>query len=81
MRDLFCVGLCLADQRFQPRLQLGGRRFIEAVVDLAGIDQALALQPAEIDAIELVRFEREAGDPQSLALCAGFLDPIVVAAG
>jgi hypothetical protein len=81
MRDLLGVGLGLADQRFQARLQLGGRCFIEAVVDLAGINQVVALQPAEIDAVELVCLQREAGDRQRLALRAGFLDPVIAAAG
>jgi hypothetical protein len=43
MRDLFGVGLGFADQRLQPRLQLSRRGLVEAEIDLAGIDQVLAL--------------------------------------
>jgi hypothetical protein len=32
------VGLGFPDQRLQPRLQILGRDFVEAVIDLAGID-------------------------------------------
>jgi hypothetical protein len=38
MRDLLGVGLGFPDQRLQPRLQILGRDFVEAVIDLAGID-------------------------------------------
>ncbi len=48
--------------------------------NLAGIDAILALAPAEIDAVPLAFIEREAGDGQGLALCAGLLDPVVAAA-
>jgi hypothetical protein len=47
---------------------------IEAVVDLAGTHQVIALQPAEMDTVELVDLQREAGDRQCLTLRAGFLD-------
>jgi hypothetical protein len=60
MRDRFAVGLGLADQRRQAPAQLGGRRLVEAMVDLAGIDQILALAPAEIDAVPFGAVEREA---------------------
>jgi hypothetical protein len=42
--------------------QLGGGGLVEAVVDLAGIDQVLSLAPAQIDAIPVITVEREAGD-------------------
>ena len=47
------------------------------MVYLPGIDQLLALAPAEIKAIPFGTIEREPGDGQRLALSAGFLDPIV----
>jgi hypothetical protein len=77
MRDLFGVGLGFADQRCQARLQLGGRRLIKAVVNFAGVDEVIALAPAEIDAVELVSLQREASDRQRLALLAGFLNPVI----
>src|SRR3954470_4103935 len=54
MRDLPGVGLRPADQRLEPGLQLRGRRLVEPMVDLAGIEQVLALAPAKIDAVEFV---------------------------
>jgi hypothetical protein len=51
------------------------------VVDLAGIDQIVAVAAAEIDAVEIVAVEREAGKRQGLALCAGLLDPVVATPG
>jgi hypothetical protein len=57
--DLFGVGLRLPDQRFEPRLQILGRRFVEAVVDLAGLNQILSLVPPDIEAVETVLFECE----------------------
>src|SRR6266403_2312218 len=47
----------------------------------ARIDQALALLPAEIDAVELIAVERETGDGQRLALGAGLFHPVVAATG
>ena len=47
------------------------------MVDLTGIDQFVALLPADVEAIEPVILEREAGDRQGLALRASDLDPIV----
>ena len=81
VRDPLGVGLGLADQWRQAFSQRGGRPLVKAVVDLAGVDQIIALAPADIDAVPLVAIEREAGDRQRLALGAGFLDPIVATAG
>jgi hypothetical protein len=50
------------------------------VIDLAGIDQVLALAPAEVDAVPFPFLERRAGDGQGLALRAGLLHPVVAAA-
>jgi hypothetical protein len=47
------------------------------VVNLAGLDEVVALQPAEIDAVELVGLQRKPGNRQCLALRAGFLDPVI----
>jgi hypothetical protein len=46
VRDPLAIGLGLADQRRQAPAQLGGGGLVEAVVDLAGVDQVLALAPA-----------------------------------
>ena len=81
MRDPLGIGLGLPDQRLQPLLQVLGRGLVEAVVDLACIDQIVALAPAEIDAVQLAAIEREAGDRQSLPLRAGLLHPVVAAPG
>jgi hypothetical protein len=45
----------------------------------ASVDQLIALLPGQVDAIELLAVEREAGDRQRLALRAGFLYPMVCA--
>jgi hypothetical protein len=81
VRDLLRVGLRLADQRRQSLPQFGGRRLIEAVIDLARVDQIVAFPPAEVDAVPLVAVESEAGDRQRLALSAGLLHPCAAAAG
>ena len=47
------------------------------MIDFSGIDELLALPPAEIDAVELTAVKREAGDGQGLALSTCLLDPIV----
>src|SRR5258708_39329418 len=51
------------------------------MVDLASVDQILALAPAAVDAVPLVAVERETSDGQRLALGTGFLDPVVAPAG
>src|SRR6185312_12244505 len=75
--DALGVGLCLTDQRLQPFLQVGRGSFVEAVVDLARVDQIVALAPAHIDAVPLSLVEREPGNGQRLALHAGLLHPVV----
>ena len=62
VRDPLGVGLGLSDQRREPRAQVLCGRLVEAVVDLAGIDQIVALAPADIEAVPFVAVEREAGD-------------------
>jgi hypothetical protein len=73
VRDHLCVRLGFADQRRQALAKVSGRLLIEAMVDLAGIDQVIALAAADIDAVPIVAVERKAGDGQRLALRAGFL--------
>jgi hypothetical protein len=68
MRDLFRVGLGFAGQRLQPSLQVFRRCGVNAVVDLAGVDQPMALASAKIDAVEFVLLQRKAGDRERLAL-------------
>ena len=46
VRDPLRERLRLPDQRRQALLQVGGRDLVEAVVDLAGVDQVVALAPA-----------------------------------
>jgi hypothetical protein len=72
MSDLLGIWWRLANQGLQPGLQLGGRHLIEAVVDLAGIDQPVAFQPANIDAVEFVFLQGETCNRQCLALRAVF---------
>ena len=52
--DPLRVGLRLPDQRLQSLLQVSGGSLVEAVVDLARIDQIVALAPADIDAVPLL---------------------------
>ena len=81
MRDSLRKGLRLTDQRRQALLQVGGRDLVEAVVDLAGVDQIVAPAPADVESVPLGAVEREAGDGKGLALRAGLLDPVVPTAG
>jgi hypothetical protein len=76
LRDLLCVRLGFADQRRQALAKVSGRLLVKAVVDLAGIDQVLALAAAEIDAIPIAAVEGKACNGQRLALSAGLLDPV-----
>src|SRR5450432_3497648 len=61
MRDFLGIGLRFPDQRLEPRLQILDRCAVEAVVDLARIDQLFALASAEIDAIPFLAVERVPG--------------------
>jgi hypothetical protein len=51
-RELFTVLRCgnpgLSDKGFQPFPQVGGRDLVEAVIDLAGVDEIVALAPADV---------------------------------
>lgn len=74
-----CRRLRSADQRLQPLLQVGRRDLVEAVVDLAGIDEVLALAPSEIDAVppaSLSQSRRWSASP----VARRSLDPVVHAA-
>jgi hypothetical protein len=51
------------------------------MIHLAGIQQLLALVSAQIQTVEFLPVESEAGDRQGLALGTGFLEPIVTATG
>jgi hypothetical protein len=55
--DPLGVGLRLADRWRQPLLQIGGGGLVEAVVDLAGVDQVLALAAADMEAVPVVAVE------------------------
>jgi len=77
--DALGVGLCLPDQGLQPLLQVGRGSLVEAMVDLARVDEILAPAPAYIDAVPLTFVECEASDGQCLALHTGLLHPITCA--
>ena len=66
VRNPLGIGLCLPNQRLEAPPQLGRRCLVEAVVDLAGIDEVVALAPREINAVPFAIIEREAGNPQRL---------------
>ena len=77
--DSLGVALRLPDHRRQPLTQTAAD-IVEAVVDLAHVDQVLALAAADI-AVPIVATEREARDGQRLGLGACLLDPVVAPAG
>ena len=52
VRDPLAVGLGLADQRREALAKIRGRLLIEAVVNLAGVDEVAALAAADIDAVQ-----------------------------
>lgn len=80
MRDLLGIGLRFADQRLQPCLQVLSGCAVEAAVDLAGIDQLLALEPTDINAVKFVFLQRKASYVRRLPLGAGLFDPIIAPA-
>ena len=77
--DPLGVGLRLPDERLQPSPELRRPRLVEAMIDLAGIDEIVGLASADVEAIPLGAIQGEAGDRQLLPLRAGFLDPVVAA--
>ena len=62
VRDPLSVGLGFADQRREALAQLRGGVLVEAVVDLAGIDQVIAFAATDIDAVPVVAVECKARD-------------------
>jgi hypothetical protein len=62
VRNLLAVRLFFANQRLEPRLQVFGRHLVKAVVDLAGINQVVALEPSDVQPVEFVRLEGKACD-------------------
>src|ERR1700722_8291566 len=62
MGNLLGVRPRLADQWLKFLAQFFGPGFVEAMIDLAGIDQVLALTSREIEAIPFAAVEREAGN-------------------
>jgi hypothetical protein len=77
--DPLRVRLCFANERLQPLLQVRRRDLVEAMIDLACVDEILAPASAEINAIPFALVQRKAGDRQGLSLRAGLLDPVVAA--
>jgi hypothetical protein len=49
--DALGIGLGPSDQGFKPLLQIGGRDLVDAVVDFAGVDQIVALAPADVEPV------------------------------
>jgi len=62
MRNPLRIGLGLADQRHQTLAQLSGGVLVEAMVDLARVNQILALAASEIDAVPFLAVERKTGN-------------------
>jgi hypothetical protein len=75
--DALGIGLGPSDEWFKPLLQIGGRDLVEAVVNFAGVDQIVALAPADVEPIPLRTIECETGNGQRLPLRVGLFDPIV----
>ena len=75
--DALGIGLGPSDEGFKPLLQIGGRDLVEAVVDFAGLDQIVALAPANVEPVPLRTIECETGNGQRLPLRTGLLDPVV----
>jgi hypothetical protein len=75
--DALGMGLGPSNEGFAPLLQIGGRDLVEAVVDFAGVDQVVALAPADVEPVPFRTIECETGDGQSLPLRTGLLDPVV----
>jgi hypothetical protein len=73
VRDPLRERLRLPDKRLQTLAQVGGRDLVEAVVDLAGVDQVVALSPFDVEAVPLRAVEREAGDGQGSRWAQVFL--------
>jgi hypothetical protein len=64
------IGLDPSDEGSKPLLQVGGRDLVETVVDFAGVDQIVALAPADVEPVQLRPVECEAGNGQRLPLRA-----------
>lgn len=64
VRDVLGVRLCFSDQRREALAQISCGHLVEAVIDLAGIDQAFALAAADIDSVPLLAVERKSGNRQ-----------------
>jgi hypothetical protein len=79
VRKVLGVGQRPSDQRLQALLEFGRRDLVEAMVDLAGVDEVVAPSPAEVNAVPFALVERKARDCQRLPLRAGLLDPVVAA--
>jgi hypothetical protein len=62
------VRLRLLDQRLQPVLQVRRRPLVEAVVDLAGVDEGVALAPADVEPVPLASVKPETCNRQGLTL-------------
>jgi hypothetical protein len=61
--------LRLADQGRQALPQVGDRHLVEAVVDLAGVDEVVAPAPADVKSVPFASIERKSGD-RKVSRCA-----------
>jgi hypothetical protein len=77
VRDFLGIGCVLRISGVSRFRKSAGEGFVNAVVDLAGINQVLAPAAANIDAVPLAVVERKTGDGQRLALGACLFGPIV----
>ena len=75
--DLPRVRLVFSDKRLHPQLQIFGGCRIKAKIDLARIDQIVALSPSKTKAVELAAIKRITGEGQGFALD----DPLFHASG
>ena len=57
-----------SDKRLHPQLQIFGGCRIKAKIDLARIDQIVALSPSKTKAVELAAIKRITGEGQGFAL-------------
>lgn len=68
--DALGIGPGPSNEGFKPLLQISGRDLVEAVVDFAGVDQIVALAPADVEPVPLRTVECETDNGQRLPLRA-----------
>jgi hypothetical protein len=58
VRDLLGIGLVFSDQRLHSQLQILGGCRVKAMIDLAGIDQVVALPPSKVEPFKFAAIKR-----------------------